>query len=102
MKFCKTCGSMMQVQNKKWFCGKCNIVEDSKKGEGKIVTLEETSDKLLILDEAVQILPTARMECPKCKHMKVEWWLIQTRSADESETRFHRCLKCKYTWREYD
>ncbi|MDP6459515.1 MAG: transcription factor S, partial [Candidatus Hydrothermarchaeota archaeon] len=29
------------------------------------------------------------------------WWLLQTRKADESETRFYRCTKCKFTWREY-
>ncbi|MBI2112883.1 transcription factor S, partial [Candidatus Woesearchaeota archaeon] len=25
----------------------------------------------------------------------------QTRGADEPETRFFRCTKCNYTWREY-
>ena len=27
--------------------------------------------------------------------------MFQTRSADEPTTRFYRCQKCKFTWREY-
>ncbi|MEM4865380.1 MAG: hypothetical protein QXY09_02690 [Acidilobaceae archaeon] len=26
---------------------------------------------------------------------------MQTRAADEPPTRFYRCTKCGYTWREY-
>ncbi|MCK4973458.1 MAG: transcription factor S, partial [Candidatus Heimdallarchaeota archaeon] len=29
-------------------------------------------------------------------------WMVQTRSADESPTRFFRCTACGETWREYD
>jgi DNA-directed RNA polymerase subunit M len=53
------------------------------------------------VDEEIQTLPTTRVECPKCKNNLAEWWLLQTRKADESETRFYRCTKCKFTWREY-
>ncbi|PIO07920.1 transcription factor S, partial [Candidatus Pacearchaeota archaeon CG10_big_fil_rev_8_21_14_0_10_35_219] len=29
------------------------------------------------------------------------FWTMQTRAADESETKFYRCTKCDHTWREY-
>ena len=32
----------------------------------------------------------------------IEYWEIQTRSADESPTRFFKCLSCSKQWREYD
>ena len=41
-------------------------------------------------------------ECPECGYELAEWWLRQLRSADESEVRFFRCVKCGKTWREYD
>ena len=52
--------------------------------------------------EEISTLPTTKVTCPKCGNTKAEWWLQQTRSADEAETRFLRCLECKHTWREYD
>jgi len=101
MRFCKECGSMMQVKDRKWYCARCNVFQDSKEGEGKIITKEEKKEKFLELEDDVQTLPTTRAECPECKHMEAEWWLLQTRKADESETRFFRCTRCKHTWREY-
>ena len=53
-------------------------------------------------DAGINTRPTTNVICPKCGHGKAEWWLQQTRSADEAETRFFKCLKCRYTWREYD
>ena len=47
-------------------------------------------------------LPTIAIRCPECGHDIAEWWLRQLRSADESEVRFFRCVKCRHTWREYD
>ncbi|RLG10996.1 MAG: transcription factor S, partial [Thaumarchaeota archaeon] len=40
--------------------------------------------------------------CPKCGNREAYYWAVQTRSADEPMTRFFRCTKCGYTWREYD
>ena len=39
--------------------------------------------------------------CPKCSYKEAETWQEQTRSADEPSTTFFRCLKCRFTWREY-
>ena len=50
----------------------------------------------------LQTLPKISIECPKCKHNTAYYWLIQTRAGDEPETKFLRCEKCEYTWRDYD
>ncbi|MBE5728970.1 hypothetical protein IHI26_01255 [Candidatus Parvarchaeota archaeon] len=48
------------------------------------------------LDEEYESIP-----CPKCGELKVIGWSQQTRSSDEPPTRFYKCMKCGYTWREY-
>ena len=44
---------------------------------------------------------TDNFTCWKCKSNKCSYYQLQTRSADEPTTRFYRCTKCKYTWRDY-
>ena len=44
---------------------------------------------------------TIKIDCEKCHNHEGVWWSLQTRSADEPETRFYRCVKCNYTWRDY-
>ncbi len=62
--------------------------------------------KMLIIDDSdtsVSSRPRKEMICPRCDNMQiVEYWEIQTRSADESPTRFFRCTNCDKNWREYD
>ena len=49
----------------------------------------------------MNLYPTVKIECEKCGHGEAVGWMFQTRSADEPTTRFYRCQKCKYTWRDY-
>ena len=51
---------------------------------------------------AIETLPTANVGCEKCGNNEAVFWELQTRSADESATRFFRCTECQQTWREYD
>jgi len=67
--------------------------------------LEKELLKSEVIDERISIdtKPAKDLYCPKCdKITKVNYWQRQTRSADESPTRFFRCTKCGHTWREYD
>jgi DNA-directed RNA polymerase subunit M len=83
-------------------CKKCGHTEEPSE-EIKFCTKLVNKD-IVIIDEPDQIrtLPTVSAKCPECGNDIAEWWLRQLRSADESETRFYRCIACKYTWREYD
>jgi len=40
--------------------------------------------------------PTVERICPKCGHDKMSYAAVQLRSADEGQTVFFTCLKCKY------
>ena len=100
--FCEKCKSLMLPNGKKLVCTGCNFERVIEGGDKyKLSSDEKKKNKLLIVDEEIRTLPTTRAECKRCKNMEAEWWLLQTRKADESETRFFRCTKCKLTWREY-
>jgi len=102
MMFCPKCKSIMipKVQkNKKQFVCGCGY-----KQAAENVTITEEAEKapeIEVVEEKNTIDPIVDAECPKCGNMKAEYWEIQTRSADEPPTRFHRCTKCRHTWREY-
>jgi DNA-directed RNA polymerase subunit M len=96
----------MLPKDEKLVCTRCGLKK--KIDDNNALTLVEKKRKqkkeVLVLgeDKDISTLPVTRAECSQCKNMEAQWWLIQTRSADEPETRFLRCTKCKYTWREYD
>ena len=38
-------------------------------------------------------------KCPRCKGMKTDFYLMQTRSADEPMTTFANCFDCGNSWK---
>ena len=40
--------------------------------------------------------PVVERDCPKCGHNKMSYAALQLRSADEGQTVFFTCLKCKF------
>jgi DNA-directed RNA polymerase subunit M len=62
-------------------------------------------EKLVVIpaDEELKGLPITRdVVCPRCGNHEAYYWFVQTRSADEPPTRFFKCTRCGYVWREYD
>lgn len=101
MEFCPRCGSVLVEKNKKYRCARCNY---SAKGKVSIKISEMIRKKEavgVVSEKEIDVFPKTAAVCPKCKHDEAYFWSIQTRSADEAETRFFRCTKCKHTWREY-
>lgn len=39
-------------------------------------------------------------DCPECGHHEMEYWVMQTRGADEGSSVFYQCKKCNYTIKE--
>jgi transcription factor S len=104
MEFCPECGAMLLPQDDKLKC-KCGYEKNLSKSDTNQYAVSEkieSKDSVILKGEEISTLPTTNVTCPKCGNGKAEWWLQQTRSADEAETRFLRCTSCKNTWREYD
>ena len=84
-------------------CGHQEVIEvflDDKEVQKKKDALEKN---LIIVkkEDKISVLPKVKEICPKCDNNEAETWQMQMRSADEPSTHFFRCLKCKFTWREY-
>ena len=97
MMFCPKCGALMISTSCK--CGYTAKKADNLEIKEKIKTYD---DKLDIIDgQEDSLLPDTDAECPKCKHQKAVFWMVQTRAGDEPETKFLKCKKCGHTWRDY-
>ena len=106
MLFCPKCGSILKPTKKgdksimTCACGYTNeasggaSLKDTSKQSGGVDVVKEDAD--------YEQLPVTEQECPKCGHTKCRYWLVQTRAADEPETKFLRCCSCKHTFRDYD
>ncbi len=107
MQLCKKCGTLMLPVKKHGkatlLCPKCKIKgkmpSESFKISEKIE--KDIKDTIPVIEADMSNLPKMKITCPECEHREAWWWTKQTRSSDEPETRFYRCVKCRKTWREY-
>jgi len=101
MEFCPKCGAVLIQKRKNNSCPRCNY---STKERIKIIASEKIGDKkesILISKKETQVLPIVGEDCKKCDNNKAYFWTVQTRSGDEAETKFFKCTRCGFTWREY-
>ncbi|MCE4625580.1 MAG: transcription factor S [Desulfurococcales archaeon] len=113
LRFCPRCKKLMipKIVNgrKVLVCPNCGYtieLEDDDAYKFGAPKKKSPKDKIIVVD-ANQPPPTAtvlkgQVRCPRCGHDEILFWMMQTRAADEPPTRFYRCLKCGYSWREYD
>ncbi len=104
MEFCPNCDVQLKNDNGLLSCPKCKYVKE--KIDKTTKKSEEIDDGILVmeesdLDQAKALESTIKIDCEKCHNQEGVWWSLQTRSADEPETRFYRCTKCNHTWRDY-
>ncbi len=103
--FCQKCGSLMVLDKdkKKSNCSSCGY---SPRGKAENLILKEKvgltkEQEIEIRDKKIETLPKVDETCDKCGNKKAYYWTLQTRSSDESETRFFECTKCRKRWRVY-
>jgi transcription factor S len=101
MEFCEKCGGMILISEGRAFCAGCG---SKIKKKPKIKTSEKIEEKetiAVIKEKDDNVNPIVEIKCPQCKYKKAYFWTMQTRSGDESETKFYKCTDCKHTWRVY-
>ncbi len=108
MMFCPKCGTILIPKKEK---GKtilacpnstCNFVNNKpEEAKQKEVMKQEKDIDVLDQKQGNETLPITDAECPKCGNDKAYYWLMQTRAADEPETKMLKCVKCNHTWRDY-
>jgi len=109
LKFCEICGNILITEKKDgkngWFCRKCKkFFPDEKAGMTTLsekVKKDDEKIKVFSEDDDYMQYPIADAKCSKCGNNKAYWVLQQTRGADEPQTKFLCCTKCKHKWREY-
>ena len=103
--FCPECGSILKPKVKAGkkvlfcSCGFSKVPEEDETSTGIKETV--TVGKKVEVLEDVEVYPKVKVKCEKCGNNAAYYWSQQTRGADEPETRFFRCTKCRFTWREY-
>lgn len=102
MQFCPKCGAILVKKRKNSGCPRCDY---SSKEEVDLKTSEKITEKnegVSVSKETKGVHPIVNEKCKECGHDKAYFWTAQTRAADESETKFFKCVKCGHNWRSYD
>lgn len=83
-------------------CPKCGFKLKDVSEQRMADTIQQKEKKNVeVVDAEIEHLPVTKEECPKCGNDEAYYWSLQTRAADEPETRFFKCSRCKHTWRDY-
>ncbi len=112
IKFCPECSSLLKkrtISGKSYFICRCGYQKETSPNESEIKnSIQKKKDALLeknliivTNEDKIFVHPKVNKICDKCGHKEAEAWQEQTRSADEPSTSFFRCMKCRFTWREY-
>lgn len=79
----------------------CGFKNKDVEAGATIKEVVKTTKSIEVIEEEKEVYPLVEVECTKCKNRKAYFWTVQTRASDEPETKFYKCQKCKYTWRDY-
>ena len=104
MMFCPKCGSLLRPKvdkKKKIMACTCGYASKDSSTTTISETLVRDDKKISVVEEKDDNLPLTDAECSECGNSKAYYWLAQTRSGDEPETKFLKCSKCKHVWRDY-
>lgn len=102
--FCPKCGAILRPKEKGGkrilYCN-CGFTKTPEEERATEIKEKAAENRKIEIVEEIETHPKIKVPCEKCGNKVAYFWTRQTRGADEPETRFFRCTKCKYTWREY-
>jgi DNA-directed RNA polymerase subunit M len=92
------------MYNHRYKCPRCGAAEPMEVEAVYVNNRSPKNDKIIVIgknERKMRTAPQTNALCTKCGNDRAYWWMVQTRSADESSTQFFRCTRCRRTWREY-
>ncbi|XP_064395733.1 DNA-directed RNA polymerase I subunit RPA12-like [Halichondria panicea] len=98
--FCPYCGTILPlpVDSGNVICKLCDYQQDASTYEGmeeySSIKFAVRKQKLAITDKGDG--PMVERRCLKCGHDQMTYTTQQTRGADEGQTVFYTCPKCKF------
>ncbi|XP_050524569.1 DNA-directed RNA polymerase I subunit RPA12 isoform X2 [Daktulosphaira vitifoliae] len=104
--FCSKCGSILPPLSMEEFlkCYSCKTVfgpeiygDSTSEYEIVLNSIEDIDAVVKVEDRNVDDGPIAERRCNACGHNQMSYASAQLRSADEGQTVFYTCLKCKFT-----
>ncbi len=102
MEFCPKCGAILVKKKKNHGCPRCSYSTKDKVDMKVSEKMEKPSEVAVADTKKSETHPVVNEKCPKCENKKAYFWTLQTRSSDESETKFFKCTKCEHVWRDYN
>ncbi len=110
MDFCPKCGTRLRLipSSVALFCRKCQqeilLSSQIEKTSLNDNTGRLTDAVIMITENEAQlnVLPTTRIECPKCNHDRAHYRTLEIwdDDGDTMDIQIYRCTNCKHTWRE--
>ncbi|KAK3436468.1 DNA-directed RNA polymerase I subunit RPA12 [Eucalyptus grandis] len=102
--FCDFCGTMLTLSSVKFAkCPLCNFKRSTKDIAGREIKYRVTAQDIRrelgmsTFEEGELKLATITRKCEKCDNDEFEYTRKQMRSADEGQTTFLTCTKCRDT-----
>ena len=110
MDFCPKCETRLRPNESSVtsFCRKCkqDIVLSSRiaklSSNGTAARYKDIVFAINNQEAQLNVLPTTRIECPKCSHNRAYYRTLEIWDDDGDTMDFliYRCTKCQKTWRE--
>ena len=109
MEFCQRCGTRLKnarTTSHILACSRCGYDKAEKESKPRSTVRGKIFKEGVVVinqDEAgLRVLPTVKVECPKCDSKRAHYWTIYVSDEEEAmiEVQVFRCTGCGHTWRE--
>ena len=109
MEFCQKCGTRLKNASNSpqiLACPRCGYEKaETEVNPSSTVTGQTFKESIVVINQeeaGLRVLPTIKVDCPKCDGNRANYWTIYAGDAEETivEVQVFRCMRCGHSWRE--